>query len=271
MDKIIVNDWRYFAKVTIETNDLDPMYDVIAGIHDTMPPEFTGRFVMHFLLFYNAGEAYKAAMSNEPFWDYVRDHYPTVKRGTERRHMRGSAGQRAIINLERIHEDPWMVLLEMKKGVTNYTELYENMTTRFAGTQFGPYFIWKLFDIFDVCLRWPIEMTLKEAVKHCPDEPRKCAEALWPGRRFIDVMEHVTGEIEQWDHPIVDRKCGYSEAETILCMMKGFFVTKTHTIGDDILEKHEQLKDSDARQFLPPKIALGYATTFNAKTDQMPW
>jgi len=39
-----------------------------------------------------------------------------------------------------------------------------------------------------------------------------------------------------------------------LCMLKGYFITKTHTIGDDIESKYAQLKNKpEYHQYLPPR------------------
>ena len=53
-------------------------------------------------------------------------------------------------------------------------------------------------------------------------------------------------------------------------MLKGYFITKTHTIGDDVDSKYDQLRDwHDFHRFLPPKQDWSHyvrAYTVDAKT-----
>ena len=88
-----------------------------------------------------------------------------------------------------------------------------------------------------------------------PDEPRKCAKAIWPHLSIEQSLIKVRGMMRGLEAPgAPGKECGYAEAETVLCMIKGFFLTKTHTIGDDVDEKHAQLKDHPyLLDLLPPK------------------
>jgi hypothetical protein len=217
---------------------------------------------MAFLLYYDAGQAADIA-ENVPdrFWDYLiqgelGETFQKLKRGTERRHFRGAASLNALRKLKSFGMEPWELLhlmypLQITRDPT-YSELYKRMTTDFAGTQFGPYFIWKLYDIFNVCLGMPITLSFDEALKYMPDEPRKAAEYFFGS--FHDGLTKVDLNIGQYDHPVRGGKCGLAEAETILCMMKGYFKTKTHSIGDDIFEKYEQLKRYPELQALLPDV-----------------
>lgn len=270
----IVDSWQEFAEITIKTNDLDPMYSVIHGLNQIKDRDWMGRFIMYFLLFYDAGGAAKVAddTTDQMFWTTVeaKAAFSGTKRGTERRHFRGENARKAIEKLSnRPINQPWSVLMHMYNGTLfegytdrmipersprTYTQLYSHMTSAYAGTQFGPYFIWKLYDIFNVCLGMPITLSEAEAAKYMPDEPRKAAEYFFGS--FNNGLNIVTTYIEQFDHPVREGKCGLAEAETILCMMKGFFKTKTHTIGDDILEKYTQLAGHPELQALLPPADL---------------
>lgn len=263
----VIVTWQRFAEVTIKTNDLDPMYSVIRGLNQTKSREWMGRFLMYFLMFYEAGDAAFTAdnldgLPEYEFWNEVRNcDIMKFKRGTERRHFRGENAKKAIARLTSFELSSWELIEEMYPpgtGVPTYTEFYQHMTTYFAGTQMGPYFIWKLFDIFNLCLDWPISMTIEEAVKYMPDEPRKSAAHFFPNYTFQEAIMEVVAEINDYDHPVVPgRKCGYAEAETILCMMKGAFWTKSHRIGDDIDEKRAQLNWIPALQAMLPEPVTG--------------
>lgn len=260
-----VNTWQDFAQVTIETNDLDPMYAVIAGLNEYRYREWMGRFILYFILFYDAGGAaseadYGDGVSSEGWFEHIR-HLASLKetkRGTERRHFRGDNALSAIDRLSSFGLTPWELLMDMYPGKPTYSTLYNRMTTKYAKTQMGPYFIWKLYDIFNVCLGFPISLSLDEAVKYMPSEPHKAAAYFFPQTSFADAVKEVADEISQYDHPVRSGKCGLAEAETILCMMKGAFWTRTHRIGDDIDDKYSQLASYPSLQkLLPPQVDVG--------------
>lgn len=199
--------------------------------------------------------------SDQDFWEVVRSNAatPEVKRGTERRHFRGENARKAIEKLASFNKTPWQLLTYMypshSMGTPTYDTLYKWITGPFAGTQFGPYFIWKLYDIFNVCLGMPISLTLEEAVKYMPDEPKKAAAHFFPDLDFINAVNRINVYIAQFPHPVREGKCGLAEAETVLCMMKGFFKTKSHLIGDDIQDKWDQLEDyPELRALLPKEV-----------------
>lgn len=234
------------------------MYAVIRGLNETHSRDWMGRYIMYFLLFYDAGGAYQVAEANpKDFWGEVKRlaMIKETKRGTERRHFRGKNALSALVNLERFQMTPGELLGQMY-GVDHnptYTAFYGRMTNLFAGTQFGPYFIWKLYDIFNVCLDMPITLSVGEALKYMPDEPRKAAEAIFGN--FDLGLGQVVGYISQFDHPVRPGKCGLAEAETVLCMLKGAFLTKSHQVGDDIDEKVSQLKGIGGMSYLPPPVS----------------
>lgn len=241
-----VTTWQRFAEITIKTNDLDPMYSVIKGLNETRSRDWMGRFIIYFLCFYDAGGAAVAAEEwTDNYWEKLKaaGQDSTVKRGTERRHFRGKNALNACVNLEIKNKTPWQVLVDLYGETVSptYTEFSQRITRLYAGCQLGPYFIWKLYDIFNVCLGWPITMNDAEAQKYMPDEPRKAAATFFSDVDFSTALSFVTSYISQFDHPVRSGRCGLAEAETILCMMKGFFQTKSHTIGDDIDDKYTQL------------------------------
>lgn len=266
-----ISTWQRFAEVTIKTNDLDPMYSVIYGLNRTKSRKWMGVFIMTFLLYYDAGQAAKVADNFERGGDpqgyfiwlqHVAQAAPTqMKRGTERRHMRGENERKALENLASFGWEPWQLLMLMydadpAANQLTYNRFFKRMESRFAGTQFGPYFIWKLYDIFNVCLDMPISLSFEEARKYMPDEPRKAAVHFFGD--FAKGLAEVEHYIKNFDHPVVPgRKCGLAEAETALCMMKGFFKTKSHEIGDDIDDKYFQLMGNSELSKLLPGPVLG--------------
>lgn len=251
----LITNWERFAEITIQTNDLDPMYSLIGGIAEDRGEDDASRFIMAFTTFYNAGFAAQAMWetTQENFWEYMLDQYWTAPRGTERRHYRGTMGENWLRNVAEIGP-PQAVLA--KWYAPTYSGVLKNITPNCG---YGPYFAWKLLDIYERCLGWPVSISMLEALKHMPSEPRACAEAYFPGMSFQDALSLVTGAISRYKAPPrLDRACGYQEAETILCMIKGFFITKTHVIGDDIAEKRASLKDCpELLSYLPLPVPGG--------------
>ena len=250
---IIVDTWEAFADATIETKDLDPMYDFIWEARRVKGPEWADRFALHFFMFYNAGEAVKAAEYDGPFWSYVEFGYASFKRGTERRHFRGDRGASAVRNLRKFG-NPSSVWDALHEG--DYLNLVANVESNFGGCQIGPYFMWKAMDLMDRCLGRPVDVRLPDAAKFMPDEPRKCSSSVFPGVPIRVVLTHIADRIKRFPAPgNPNRMCSYPEAETVLCMLKGYFLTKTHVIGDDIDEKYDQLAQyPDMQSLLPSRI-----------------
>jgi hypothetical protein len=250
-----ITDWRDFAKVTIETNDLDPSYVFLYNIKKDKGDDWARRFVVHYLMFYDLGEALMAAEAtdNDSFWDYVILYYPIFHRGTERRHFRGENGMKCVLNLKDVGT-PAQIWRAMT--APTYTRLTDVFANTFHHCGFGPYFIWKVLDFQERVWGEKITLSLEEVVRWCPDEPRRCAAIIWPVLPFHKSVQIVTDYISQFQAPPgYDRPCSYQEAETILCMIKGYFITKTHTIGDDIDSKYKQLaKWPELTKYLPPKL-----------------
>ena len=258
---MLVNSWQKFADVTIGTNDLDPMYEFFTSMRNsTYGEDYTDRVMMHFVLFYHIGEAIDAAnYTGQQWWTHVWSKFGSCRRGTERRHFRGKQGMDALTRLQRAvdgaaPEDAFRMMT-----APSYTELMNLFTKgRFEGTGFGTYFVWKILDLQERVLLNPISVTHDEALKYLPDEPRKCAAHIWPHRSLSAVLHEVCEYIADYPVPTTEhRTCGIQEAETILCMLKGYFITKKHVIGDDIREKHSQLAAyPHLLRFLPPTVEL---------------
>jgi hypothetical protein len=249
MNSIIVSDWKIFARETIRINDLDPTYSMLVKARDLYGDEWAARFCLHMLMFYHVGEAsFAAQLDGREFWEYVEDSYPTCKRGTERRHFRGEAGRASIASLKsKFLTTPGNALRAFHRPT--YPEFHRAVQN--GATGFGDYFIWKWADYLHCVFEQPID--LSEAYKYMPSEPAKCAKAFWPELTLKQSLDRVVDEIKQYSDPFTNsRPCGVSEAETILCMMKGFFITKSHRLGDDLLDKHKALVGTTLGELLPP-------------------
>ena len=248
-----VSTWQVLARELIRINDLDPTYTMIHRGRQLWGDGWANQFCLHMLMFYDVGEAAKAAVV-EPnqFWDYVIDNFSVCKRGVERRHFKAANGLSSISDLSREIPDPRFAFKRFQ-GRT-----LAEVTQRFSDIRgFGPYFIWKACDYLDRCMGLPVDYS--GADKFLPSEPAKAAKAFWPDKTLAESIQIVVDEIEQYlAPPTYDRPCGPSEAETVLCLMKGYFITKVHVIGDGILHNHLSLGDDpyNLRPLLPPEVDL---------------
>jgi len=252
---IAVNDWKSYAREVIKVDDLDPMYGTINKARNLYGHQWACQYLMHFFMFYDAGQAAGLAKAETEldFWHMENYGYDHFKRGTERRHFRGEKGRQALLTFQRMGS-PEYIWKKMHKPT--YTQFLKNIEDNFQGTQTGPYFAWKAMDFLDRCLGMPISLSKQEAIKGMPDQPKKCAARVFPNVPLEDVLDIVLDGIKDLVAPGCEtRTCGYSEVETILCTLQGHFFTNTYSIGDDIDKRHKQLKDyPQLKSLLPPVL-----------------
>ena len=112
-------------------------------------------------------------------------------------------------------------------------------------------------DLFDRVFGDRVELNLSEAVKYLPDEPRKCAAAIWPKRDLRWVLQEVTSWIDDIPAPgHRSRNCSFSEAETILCAINGFR-KGSYKFGQDLERRHKELTPfPELRSLLPDPIVM---------------
>lgn len=230
-----------FSRDLIATGELDPMYDLIDKGFERYGSQWANQYALHLFMYYDAGQA--AALANATteldFWHMQHYGYPDFKRGTERRHFRGDKGLKAMQTLQHMGS-PTSVWNKMHSS--SYTGLVNNVETRFGGCQIGPYFTWKAMDILDRCLGVPVSLSLGEAVKYLPDEPRKCAKTLWPTISLPEVLLDIREMIKDLPAPGAKGKlCGFSEVETILCAVNSL-VKGSYRFGQDIDRRHNELR-----------------------------
>lgn len=245
----------------IETADIDPSYPVIKHLYETRPNDWMGRFLLHYMWFYNIRDAIRAAdeTSDLIFWSRcAEDGAGTyVKRGGARRHFRADNAMGAINIMHSKRMTPWEIVTDLYHA--RYTDIFHHAIKNYAGTQMGPYYIWKLMDWFDICFGWPVSLTVGEAVKLLPDNPRKHIGTYFPGLSFgetLEKMQDFLGGVPHFVKP--NAGCGIPEAETILCIFKGYYDTKSIKVGADILEYRHKLEDlPELRDKCPAPIPPG--------------
>jgi len=244
----------------IETNELDPTYPVITYLLANHDNNWKGRFLLHYLWFYNLIDAIKAAdnTSDETFWTrcYEDGAGVGVKRGGARRHFRAENARSAILTMEKKHMSPWEIICDMHKP--RYHDLVAYIQSRYKNTQIGSYYIWKLMDWYDICLGWDVHLGTHAALKFMPDVPRDAAAEFFPDRPFKEVIEVMTGFVGQFSHPVKPyTACGISEVETILCGLHASFGPGKLAIGADINKQWAILDGMPELQEQLPARILG--------------
>jgi len=231
------------------------MYQMAYHARALKGEEWVKRYCLHFLLFYHAGDAARAA---EEHWSWSRYEYEfdNLQRGTERRHYRGAQGRNAMARLRGATESPATAFESMVAG--NYTSLVHLFTKGpFRGCGFGEYFIWKVLDLQTRVFDHDIELSLDEACQYLPKEPKEAAVHVFPDLSRSQALETVLAHIQSIPLGYRAGYCALQEAETVLCMIKGAFITKTHQIGDDIEDKRKALDGWPELQSLLPAPVLG--------------
>lgn len=247
-----------FVNCDIHTGDSDPMYWALnrAFRHHLFGPDWTARYCLGMLVYYNSGEAFKAAEhEGMNFWYHLRSVYPTATRGTERRHFRGDAGKRALASLEAISpaypEKFFMNLGNSFEMVKFFCE--KNLS------QFGPYFQLKVCDYMDRCLEIPFT-SYEGLEKNLHGDPGK-AVTLITGKPVAAGMKQIMEELALLGFkapPDFTRPLGMAEVESCLCDWRATKY-KDNWIGADLIKKRQGLVGLGGKadlfaSFIPPVI-----------------
>lgn len=244
------NHWTNFARSLVETGELDPPYVLMPKAGDLYGDEWVERFALHYFLFYDLGGAARCAYDTTPFWSYVTNGYHLFKRGTSRRHFRGDKGRGAIKTLA-WHGEPGDLFAAMYQPT--YAGLVHHLSDNFSGCEIGPYFAWKLMDIYDRCLGRPVSLSIPETLKFLPETPRKAVKSFFPDMNLHSALMTVVRSISDLYAPgFRNRGCDLAEAETVLCAIYG--ANKgTYHFGMDLDHRHKELKDfPELVKMLPP-------------------
>jgi hypothetical protein len=242
MAQQVLHTWRELAKMMIETNELDPTYGIVRHLAASRDKEWFGRFLTHYLCFYNLKYAIEAAdkTDDEKFWDHLYHQGQTnyVQRRGARRHFRADNAHKAVVNMKAKAMAPHVFLDALYQPI--YPRLVKNVEQNFPNMQIGPYYRWKLMDWFDICMGKPVDITIGEAIRYLPPKMKEDAEIYFPGLRFGEVMERVTMYIAQFPHPVKPfTACGPAEAETVICGLSAYYGNNQRfPLGENIEEQY---------------------------------
>lgn len=228
--------WQECSEKLIVTGELDPVYNVVAHARDTLGMEWAERFCMAHLMFYNVETSFiLAECGTKHFWFHALQMYHEAKRGQERRHYRGQNGLKSIDSMRA--EDPGVVFGSVGYGSgTSLKDIARGIAAR--GYQgFGTYFLLKWADLIDVLYKSSVDYT---GLIHQPGQflfegAAKGLESIWPGRPYHESLQEITEFIRGRYDPFQGyRPCGLSEAETIACAYRTYYVKTTYKFGWDI-------------------------------------
>lgn len=252
-------DIKTFGTQLIRTEDLDPVYSMLAGATgrytrepaDTAaapPPKYITqdelcRFLIAYWCFYHCGaSAYIAAASGRTFWRMMEiaaaNELPAPTGGRwprahERRHFRGQKAVDAVRWLADMWPRPEDLVLHLMEGSAALDDVLSKVKRL---PQFGPWIGFKIADM--------LERVLGSRIVFPPDlgimyrEPAAALDILSSedGRRSDAHWNDLLGYFRQFKAPpTFDRPCGPQEVETILCKWKSMRGGHYY-VGKDIRE-----------------------------------
>ena len=240
-------DFEDFSKALINTQDLDPVYVMLYGAD--LRRGVLDKFCLAYWCFYHSGVA--AHIANQPtkkFWNLMQEAQDEKwPRGTERRHFRGKASQKAITYM-REFGSPGQVVRAMLKG-SNYATVATNVK---SFPLFGPWIAFKIADMKERVFGEPCTFPLStiEVFK----DPRIGANMVLyggenqqvasPGETAVLINKYMT----KWKYvaapPAMDRSVNAQEIETCLCKWKSHW-RGHYPVGKDTIEIGHQLYEAD--------------------------
>lgn len=235
-----------FGRVLLGSRDLDPAYVAFAapgviapapGCLDPFPAQ--ARWLLSYWCFYDVGLACHMSEleGTAEFWGTMtaaaRNETPCPTggrwpRGRERRHFRGAKCLDAVGRLEVASERPHRLVDRLRAD-----RAADVMKVAQELPMFGPWIAFKVADMLEACLGWPIDFSAAEVFMF--DTPREAALLVWRDRMrmapFAKPLDEamVLREVVKWlldqfpgelAPPRFDRPLGLQEAETILCKWK---------------------------------------------------
>lgn len=234
-----------FGEALLETNDLDPIYNILHGA--ALTPDLLHRWIVAYTCFYHAGVASQLAEARG--WGPYTEALSSAPRGTERRHFRGAFAIKAVAALRDTYEVPEAFYEYVARPPVDIATVIARVQEHFG---FGPWISFKWADLLDRCCGVPL--VFDEAHVFMFNDPAKAVDMLWEervapierskidaiGRRqrvVAGLLKHFEGRLAP---PSGDRPLGLAETETILCKWKSH-MHGHYPIGKDTHEIREGL------------------------------
>jgi len=223
--------WTDFAKHTIRTDDLDPVYVALA--RSDIPESMLMRWCAAFITYYHMGIASQVCeLNGDKFWEGLFNCYDKAPRAAERRHFRGQSGLKAMKHWVNVYKTPENFFSACMQP--SFMKLLKGNIP-----QIGTYFSWKCMDLREAVFGYDVDWTGAE--KHMVQLPVQGLEIIFPGVPSDKALLQVVDQIKYLKAPPrYTRDCGVAEAETIACMIKGYY-KNGKPIGADIVDKRQAL------------------------------
>lgn len=259
--------WKNVCAAYVMTGDYDPMYKAFNAVRDQMDEVDFYNLMLSYILFYNTATACSMAWQSKGdervIWGVMREMYQNAARGSSRRYFRGESGLKALAFYEeQCGTAQGFFKMYYRK---TYSELLKAMSDV---PQFGEYYIWKMMDIYDRVLGWPVAVD-GSCIKNLPKSPRKGAKLVAEEtgvednfEAIVDMMVKECQSAGMMALPNNDRLVGIPEIETFLCGISHHYVDRDY-LGKDLDKAREpllapELKHNEFAQMLlnhiPPSI-----------------
>ncbi len=226
--------WEECSLKLIQTKELDPVYNLVVYARDTLGLDWAERFCMAHLMFYNVETSITLAdVKSEHFWHRVLQGYPDWKRGQERRHYRGASGLQSIDSLRIARpEGTFRTAWSPDKPLT-YKMISKFINMQYKG--FGSYFTLKWADFVDVLYKGCVDYSVLLNPAYLFEGSVKGLLSIWPDRPLHESLLEIRDFISKHYEPFQGyRLCGLSEAETVACAYRTYYVKNTYKFGWDI-------------------------------------
>lgn len=236
-----------FGRNLLSTLDLDPAYVAFTAPGVLPGPEAQARWLLSYWCYYDVGLAcWMSELEARRFWELMiiaarNEGAPPVggrwPRGRERRHFRGQAAITAAFELYTVCNaggEPLGLVERIYEAAPKASQPASSVMARAQELpMFGPWIAFKVADMLETCLGWPVDFTNAEVFMF--DTPREAALMVWrerfklPAGSRPKVLSIVLEGVVQWllgelggkmAPPRFKRPLGLQEAETILCKWK---------------------------------------------------
>lgn len=220
-----------FGEQLLITGDLDPVYFVTALVPEAKLPQW----LIAYWVFYDVGTAFNVIGRPESFkHSLLLSDTHHDRRGSERRHMRGSNFRKAVDSLDAYGCD------KLFSDLCKCRSLHDVKVITKGLSGFGPWITFKMADMLERCVSIPIEFDLDALDFYA--SPREAAQMYAP---TMTVLEVVCELIERFKGfvapPKSDRAVGIQEVETILCKW-GSHAHGYYSVGKDTKEVYHALE-----------------------------
>lgn len=232
-------EFLQFAEDLIVTGDLDPVYHMVyQGLQKGVLSEAQAlRWILSYWFFYHSGVSSRVCtLGRAKFWESLQGGLKESPRGTERRHFRGPAAEKALSWFSSTYPDPVDAILALRpyKSFPRFSSRVREWPL------FGPWIAFKAADMCERILGYEIDFSDCDLAMY--SSPLQGAKDLDPSGDVKGVVARALRGLDgTLAPPRNDRQVNLQEAETCLCKAHALW-NGTYWLGKDIYEvRHHHL------------------------------